>query len=42
VLSGTRYVTRVSEVFYVHADDLDEYIAMGTYVPTRIMGVVGP
>jgi hypothetical protein len=40
VLSGNRYVTRVSEVYYVHADDLEEYIAMGI-VPTRIMGVVG-
>jgi hypothetical protein len=41
VLSGNRYVTRVSEVFYVLADDLDEYVALG-YGPTRIMGVVGP
>jgi len=42
VTSGDRYVARISEVFYVHEDDVPEYFATGYYVPTRILEVVGP
>ncbi|MCB1714681.1 MAG: hypothetical protein KDK05_06055, partial [Candidatus Competibacteraceae bacterium] len=41
VLRGTRYVTRISEIFYVDKKTSGEYLAAPPLPPTRLVEVVG-
>lgn len=41
VLRGTRYVTRISEIFYVDKKVSGEYFAKPALPPTRLVEVVG-
>lgn len=42
VLNGTRYVTRISEIFYVDQANHGEYFAARPPAPTRLIEVVSP